>query len=250
MNQKSIKVTEAVKKYGISDFSIKKLIKTGKMPSAKKTNQGYIFLEDDLIDAAALGSYIVIDDVAAELGLNNSQVTYLIKKGFLEGAKKFNNKWRNARDSLDRYIDLKKQTEKLLTTEQVAKKLEVSRNYVNQLIVYGKLIPELKFQWVWYIAEAELERYEMTFIDKNKYMTVEETAKLLSKSKDQVRRLNRKGVLDFVEYKRMWYVSVESIEEHKILLSIDTIEGLFKYYFGKLKIPDDLQQTLSRKSVV
>lgn len=121
MNQKCIKVSEAVKKYGISNFSIHKLIKIGKIPSARKTKRGFIFLEDELIDAAVLGDYIVIDEVAAELGLNNSQVSYLIQKGFLEDAKKFNNKWRIARKSLNQYKALKKQTENLLTTDQAAK---------------------------------------------------------------------------------------------------------------------------------
>ncbi|KIL39675.1 hypothetical protein SD70_18765 [Gordoniibacillus kamchatkensis] len=251
-SEKLISVQEAAKKFGIADWAIRVLIRNGKIPSAKRTKIGLVFPEEELVrirleeeqNKAALVGYRSMDEACKELNLSLDQVSHLIRKGHFSDVKKLKSKWYISDESFAKFKADKLRAEKLLNTQEVAKRLRVSRSQVQQLISDGKIVPELKFLWNWMISEDELKRYEDSILDRTKYLTLEEVGNELSKSVDQIRVMIRNGTFDYVEYKRKYYVSLESLNDYKSLLEAKTFPERFEYYFNKFQIPTRLKQTL------
>ncbi|MCY9659527.1 hypothetical protein P5G65_23765 [Paenibacillus chondroitinus] len=238
-----ITVAQACAKYEVTDYMIIKLIKEGKIPSATKGTTGYTFSETELVKAAAL-DYVSLEKAVVELGLTNKkQVYHLVKTKEIGAIIGPAGRTLISKEELERYKLFKQKIDSMLITADIAERLGVDVKYINQITVYGKIVPELKYQGIWYFTEQELERYQNTILDREKFLSVEETSVRLSKTAEQVRVLIRNGTFECVKYKTLLYIPIEAIEDYETFISLTTPHELFMYHFKKMIVPDYLQKT-------
>ncbi|OUC02587.1 hypothetical protein BK784_08815 [Bacillus thuringiensis serovar medellin] len=242
-----VDIANAVKKYSKSTGQIARLIKSGQISSARKFNGKYIFLESELVTfLQSTDDYLTTREVAKEINKSISQVSWLIKKGYLENAQKINKGYMIPKESLKKYKERIGDLERLLTSAEIAKRLDISRNQVLKLIRDGELIPEKKIHTSWLVTEKELKRYKDSMVNLEEYLTLEETVQELAMSKGRMFRLiaEDKKFSGAMKYKEKWYIPKKSVEEYKNFLSIETPEQLFIYEYHRFSIPDKLKKTL------
>ena len=242
-----INISQAQKKYGVSRGLLLRQLREGAFKTADLQDRGYIFDEEELKKLLLINEkYTDVKTVEKELDINSSKVYRLISQGELVAEINLTGNKKILKSSVEAY---KNSTKGLLTVEEASDILNVSKEYIYNLISYGKLKCEKKHDKKCYFSNQEIERYRKSILNQQEYMTIKEIVEYLGKTEDTVRRIIELGEIEAIKYKQSWYCSISDVSKYKE--SMEQEETLknkpfeyFEYQYRKFNIPNKIKCTL------
>lgn len=168
-------------------------------------------------------SYLSTVEAAALLKISYKTLLNLLKDEKLSGAIKVNGLWQIPLETVENY---KKPSSApiptgYLSVPEIAKRLDYSPNWVNNLIRIGTFVGAKKLRGSWIVPSSSIEIYiQSCGVSPDGLLSISEVAEYLSVDESWVRKLILKNVLTDEKVDGIRYIKKEIVDKHQKSISL------------------------------